>query len=454
MTTFSALALSAALAAPTLTGAHIGALVVDGATGSVVYSQDSTGSFQPASTLKLFVGLAALSQLGPDYSFETDLLTDGAITGGTLNGLLYLRGGGDPTLDPAALTDAARTLRAQSIAQIDGDIVADSSHFSGSSYPPGWVIDDLAQDYAAPVSGLSYNDNAVALSLEPGNAVGAAPTLTENPNAPEMMVANDATTGAAHSPDSTALARTLDDAHTIRIVGSLPIDGGTTELDAAAPIPPLFAADALRNAIIERGITARSLREGITPPQARLLWSHRSAPLSELLARMWLPSDNLLAESLLDELGTRSPGPGDSRDRGIARETAWMQGVGIDPATLSVADGSGLSQYDRVTPAALVTALRSAWAGADRAMILAALPLAGVRGTLKDSFTGTPLEGAVIAKTGSMSHVRALAGYIVRPGRTLIFALLINDWMDRTPGASAAIRLTEQRFLEAAQTHP
>ncbi|MDP9110716.1 MAG: D-alanyl-D-alanine carboxypeptidase/D-alanyl-D-alanine-endopeptidase, partial [Candidatus Eremiobacteraeota bacterium] len=197
---------------------------------------------------------------------------------------------------------------------------------------------------------------------------------------------------------------------------------------------------------------------GLTPPGARVLWHHRSSVLRELLARMWLPSDNLLAESLLEELGTSARGPGDARDRGIARERTWLRAQGIDPSTLTIADGSGLSQYDRVTPAALVTLLRNAWSSAERQTILDALPMAGTRGTLKDAFPGSTLRGAVIAKTGSMSHVRTLAGFVVRPGRTLVFALLVNDWMDTSANAGAAIRLAQERFLEAAEqaatTHP
>lgn len=446
--------MAAALSAPTLAGAHVGALVIDAATGATVFSRDAESSFQPASTLKLVVGTAAITLLGSDYALVTDVLTDANVSAGSLRGSLYLRGGGDPTLDAAALNEAAQTLRQESIAQIDGGIVADASHFDASMYPPGWVIDDLAQDYAAPVSALSYNDGVVALALAPGVSPGTPVSFTMTPQTPDVIVINNATTGDGRSPDTTSLERSLDDPRQIVLSGSLPAGTRGAELDAAAATPPLFAADAMRASLNSAGIRTKESREGITPQTARLVWHHRSEPMRTLLARMWLPSDNLLAESLLEELGTRSITGTDTRARGIARESQWLHSIGVDMDQVEIADGSGLSQYDRLSPEALVRVLRAGWTGPDRDAIVAALPAAGERGTLAHAFMGSFLRGAVIAKTGSMSHVRTLAGFVVRPGRSLIFALMVNDWMDRSPNAGAALRLVEQRFLEAAATHP
>ncbi len=452
--TLFAVALSAALSAPTLAGAHVGALVVDARSGAVVFSQNAEGSFQPASTLKLIVGVAALDLLGADYSFETDALTDGTVQNGTLHGRLYLRGGGDPTLDENALDDAATTLRAQSIASVDGGLIADDSHFDAPVYPPGWVIDDLAQDYAAPVSGLSFDDNAVAISLDPGATVGSPVRIATTPSVPQTFLENDATTGAPQSQDTTALDALNDG--TTRVTGSYPLSAAPGELDAAIRAPALFTLDRFRQTLATHGIAAQGSSTGATPQSARVLWRHRSVPMRELLARMWLPSDNLLAESLLEELGTASQGANDARARGITRENAWMQTQGVDLHSLTIVDGSGLSQYDRATPLALVTLLRNAWNAPNRDTILAALPVAGVRGTLKSAFAGTPLAGTVIAKTGSMSHVRTLAGFLTTAdGRTLVFALLVEDWMDDSAGASAALRNVQAQFLEAArETHP
>jgi len=129
-----------------------------------------------------------------------------------------------------------------------------------------------------------------------------------------------------------------------------------------------------------------------------------------------------------------------------------LTSIGVDPGTLTIADASGVSQYDRVTPSALVTLLRSEYAGRDRDAVLAALPVAGRTGTLQGLFAKTPLEGAVFAKTGTMQHTRNLAGFVMgQNGRMLVFALLINDWIDSSPKADAAVHAVQEKFLAAAR---
>ena len=157
---------------------------------------------------------------------------------------------------------------------------------------------------------------------------------------------------------------------------------------------------------------------------------------------IFTPSDNLLAESLL---GALAP----TRDGAIARERSWLQSIGIDPATTTLADGSGLSSYDRISAHDLVTILAHDWNGPTRDIVLAALPVSGQSGTLQTAFTAPPLAGAVIAKTGTVNHTRTLAGYLQTPHGTLIFALMINNWMGDGPHASADLRAFQSTFLEA-----
>ncbi|MGC2128731.1 MAG: D-alanyl-D-alanine carboxypeptidase, partial [Candidatus Aquilonibacter sp.] len=191
------------------------------------------------------------------------------------------------------------------------------------------------------------------------------------------------------------------------------------------------------------GVTfANPPRLATTPPGARVLWFHHSVALAQLLRAMWVPSDNLLAESLL---GALAP----TRDAAIARERTWLQSIGIDPATTTLADGSGLSAYDRISARDLVTILAHDWNGPSRAIVLGALPVSGQSGTLQKVFAAPPLAGAVIAKTGTVNHARTLAGYLQTPHGTLIFALMINNWMDDGPHATADLRAFESTCLEA-----
>jgi D-alanyl-D-alanine carboxypeptidase/D-alanyl-D-alanine-endopeptidase (penicillin-binding protein 4) len=155
---------------------------------------------------------------------------------------------------------------------------------------------------------------------------------------------------------------------------------------------------------------------------------------------MWLPSDNLIAEELLREIDVAANAHAGTLEGGHALEQTWLRSIGVDPATVTLADGSGLSQYNRFTPRALVAILTHDWNGPNRQAVLDALPMAGVRGDLRGAMLGTAAEGHVIAKTGSMSHVRGLAGYVVTRTRgTLVFALSIDDWIG-TDADLAALR--------------
>jgi D-alanyl-D-alanine carboxypeptidase/D-alanyl-D-alanine-endopeptidase (penicillin-binding protein 4) len=169
------------------------------------------------------------------------------------------------------------------------------------------------------------------------------------------------------------------------------------------------------------------------------VWTHDSEPMTALLAGMWLPSDNLLAELLLKSLGVLQAGTPGTTANGALLESQYLASLGIDPATISLRDGSGLSIYDRITPRALVELLDADWASPNRAVVLTALPVAGVRGTLKDSFAGTLAAGRVFAKSGSMTHVRALAGYVATQTHgTIAFALMVDDYVGDTAPLDAA----------------
>jgi D-alanyl-D-alanine carboxypeptidase/D-alanyl-D-alanine-endopeptidase (penicillin-binding protein 4) len=177
-------------------------------------------------------------------------------------------------------------------------------------------------------------------------------------------------------------------------------------------------------------------------PGSRVVWTHDGEPLSDLLADMWWPSDNLVAELLLREIGRQTAGTPGTSAHGVAAERTWLTSIGVDPATLTIVDGSGLSSYDRVTPRALVAILQADWNGPYREMVLDDLPLSGVRGTTAGDFKGTLAAGRTFAKTGSMNHTRGLAGYLATLHHGAVtFAWSVDDWtisMPCAPGCSRA----------------
>jgi serine-type D-Ala-D-Ala carboxypeptidase/endopeptidase (penicillin-binding protein 4) len=418
--------------APTLRGARVTAYVVSAQTGEVLYARDPDAAMIPASTIKLLVGSASLETLGTAFSFTTTLATDGTA--------LYLQGGGDPELQPRDFDDAVRTLATLNLTHfrsLDGDVGSPRAR-----YPDGWQVDDLAYDYAAPPDLLSIDENALHIAVHPAT-VGAPPTLTIEPSTTAVTVVNDATTSPARSTDTTDVRISWSAPATLIVTGSVPADETDDELDAAILDPSRATLELVAATLTHGGINLASASQfAPTPAGARVVWTHRSPALPDLLRDMWQPSNNLLAESLLDALAP-------TRDAALARERTWLQSIQVDPATTTLADGSGLSAYDRISARDLVTILQHDWNGANRAIVLAALPVAGQSGTLAKVFTAPPLAGNVIAKTGTSNHTRTLAGYLQTPHGTLIFALLINNWMDDGPHASVDLRAFQSTFLEA-----
>lgn len=436
---FAAVALDAVFSTATLSGAHVGALVIDAQSGRTVYARNADDAFIPASTMKLIVGSAALDVLGNAFSFTTTLETDGST--------LYLKGGGDPLLGAQDFAQGVDALEALKMTAFPDGVVGDDTRYTGARYPDGWQVDDLPYDYAAPVCALSFNENRFNVQVTPGSAAGTPTSIAVTPVSSVIPIANRSTTGAAQSEDSTALTWIWNPQFATWVTGSAPARATDVLLDGAVFDPRQFTVDALVQALKAQKIDARSVRFAPVPSNARVLWQHHSPALPALLADMWQPSDNLLAETLLEELGVANPGNEDTRTQGIARERTWLASIGIDPKTLTIADGSGMSSYDRVTPRALVAILAHDWNAPSRPEVLAALPVAGKSGTLKTSFTAAPLAGNVIAKTGTSNHTRTLAGFLQTPRSTLVFALMVNDWMDAGAGASDRLRTFQQAFL-------
>ncbi|HTA38200.1 MAG TPA: D-alanyl-D-alanine carboxypeptidase/D-alanyl-D-alanine-endopeptidase, partial [Candidatus Acidoferrales bacterium] len=307
-------------------------------------------------------------------------------------------------------------------------------------------------------SALSLEENVVHAAVAPGDAPGSSTGLFTAPVTDVITVKNTTTTGARGSEDTTYVLRPWDQPTTIQLVGSVPLGvERSDDLAPAVPDPPAYALDVLRLDLIQDGIDVGTATQAqTTPPPATTIWKHRSEPLSKTLGLFWQPSDNLIAEQLLLELGASSPSAASERAKigtrgsGFNAEQAWLQSIGVDPHTITIADGSGLSEYDRITPSVLVAILKYDWAGANRQIVLDALPLAGVRGTLKSSFSGTPLIGDLFAKTGTINHTRTLAGFLKTPHHgTVAFALMINDWMDVSAHASASVANAQAAVLEA-----
>lgn len=435
-------AILARLAPP---GGQVGVSVVDLHSGEVLYSHQANDLFTPASTLKLLTSCAALSELGLEYRLTTRVRTNSVVSGGVLHGHLYLQGDGDPTLEAKDLDAMAASLARQGIHEIAGDLIADASIFANEGAGgPGWSCDDLPWGYAAPACGLSLHENEIDLAVTPGPRAGAPLHVALTPQTDFVKLACQAKTQPTDG-DGVLDVRNL---HGLApagpiswaLLGGLPQGSGTQVLNCAVADPAHFTATVFAEALARHGVRLDGhVRLGATPAATRTLAEHASAPLAEIVREMDKNSDNLLAETLLRQLGVHAAGAPGTRAKGLKAVQAFLKRAGWNPDAYRMVDGCGLSRYDALTPAELTQLL--AYMPSEKLAypaLLIALPVAGVDGTLEDRLQAPLTRGQLRAKTGTMTGVSSLAGYLdTADGRTLAIAVMDDDYLDAPERARA-----------------
>ncbi|MDQ2872898.1 MAG: D-alanyl-D-alanine carboxypeptidase/D-alanyl-D-alanine-endopeptidase, partial [Candidatus Eremiobacteraeota bacterium] len=403
----------------------------------------------------LLVGSTLLARLGTAYTLKTDVLGDAPINGGTLTGNLYLRGGGDALLTEKDLDDAADSLVAAGLKRVTGSITTDASRYDNQRLGFGWSVDDLPYYYAPVVSALELEDGVLHVHMLAGPTVGAPVQLRVKPVSNTYTIDNQLTTAPATGKDTSDISRVWDQPRTIRLTGTYPLGAKESgDLVPSVPDPESYAGDVFLRALQARGVTiAGGVAGGKTPAAARTLWSHASEPVPQLLADFWYPSDNLMGELFLKELAAAGGVQPGTDANGAKLEQAWLRSIGVQPDTVTIGDGSGLSQYDRITPHDLHEILQADWNGPNRNVVLNALPVSGVRGSLRNSYKGTAAERKVFAKTGSISHVRTISGFVITKSHgPVTFSFMINDWMgeDKPHGAADLAKVRGEVFAQLA----
>ncbi len=450
--------IDAILGAPALQHGFWGVVIKPVDSPDPWYSRNADKLMMPASCLKIVTLAAAAERLGWDFRYETKVYAAGTVRAGVLHGDLIVAGSGDPSLDDwdgiatRLWGDWAAKLQAAGISAIDGRIVGDDNAFEDESIGSGWAWDDLPTGFAAPISALQFNEGNVQVRLGPGDAVGDRAIATISPETAGMTLMNFVVTGPAGSAGSITRRR-LPGSTRLELRGSLPLRGRPFAQNASVDNPTLYYVRALRAALVADGISVSGpavdiddivpapSHDGLTP-----LITSQSDPLSVLATTMMKLSQNQYAEALLKTIGAGTSEAG----RTAVKET--LKNWGIDPAGAMLADGSGLSRYNYLTPATMVSVL--AHVDRDerlRAVYESTLPIAGRDGTLELRMKGTPAEGRALVKTGSMTGVRSVAGYVhTADGRLVAFAVIANNFENSSATLNAAtdeviVRLARHR---------
>ncbi len=412
-------------------------------TGERLFQLDADKLMMPASNMKILTLATAAEVLGWDYRFTTTLETTAPIDQGVLRGDLFVRGTGDPTINSRADRAEAvfavwsAALSQAGIFEIEGRIIGDDQAFDDEGLGAGWAWDYLQYGYAAPSGALEFNEDLAELRVEPGAAPGEPARIHLTPGS-GLIVVNRAVTGSADAEESIDFRRRLD-RPVLEVSGIVPERLPRVVRGVAVVNPTLFFAQALKDALASHGIAVAGDAVDLDDVASefatrndprRTLASVSSPPLREIATVMMKRSQNLYAETLLKAIGAARGGLGTTQagERMVQRT---LDGWGIPRDGYVLADGSGLSR-DNYLAAGTITAIleRLYRDPRHRDAFTATLPIAGKDGTIALRLKRTRAEGNAVAKTGSISNVRCLSGFVrTRDGETLVFSILANGFV-------------------------
>ena len=433
----------------------------------LLFGYNANKLYVPASNEKILTTAAALLRLGPEYRFKTRVLIDGAIEEDVFSGDLIVQGFGDPSFSPrmgkndpfAVFRIFADRLKTRGIKKIKGSIAGDASAFKGTVYGNGWELDDLTESYAAPVSALAFNENYVSFLFRPGAKAGAAAIFSNEPSFGYPRVDNAVVTAAAGKATAIFIEQMPGDSdlpETVKISGTVSLKSQPVRRSVAVQRPVRYYLEALRQQLDLEDIDVSdcAIKEDYSAPEsgrsgdAELLMTHESAPLAELIAPIMKDSLNMPAETLLRVLGLEIRGEGTSA-AGMEVVAETLEMMGIRKESYIYADASGLSRRNLTSPDVFVRALGYMYRQPVFSRFYSAMAIAGTDGTLKNRLTGATVRGNIHAKTGTVTGVSAISGYIrTADGEMLAFSIIVNNYIS---GKAAAEDIQNKALLRLAR---
>ena len=419
-------------------------------TGEVIDSYRADKVVPPASVMKLLTTGCALEILGPGYRFPTIIEYSGTIEKGVLQGDLYIRGGCDPSLgwkgNTAFLDKWVRAVKAAGISRIEGSVVADMTMLDGEAQNPGWLCEDAGNYYAPGIFALNYYGNTMNIVLKSGEPGSIASVVKTEPVVEDVYFINHVRCDKINHDG--AFVSGLPYSRERYLTGVVPSNLGTFGVKGDLPNPGLLLARHLTSRLREAGVPVKrdatyiADYNPLTPARTEL-YTHYSAPLSEIIQETNVNSNNLYAEALFRYLGTRYTLPGSIHNsQDLLRDFWRRRGVTIQNAIIK--DGCGLAPQDAVSAKTFVQLLTIMARSKNKEAWFASLPVSGQTGTLKTLCPKTALEGRIHAKSGTIAGTKNFAGYIDMPnGDTWVFAILINS----APGKAKNIQTVIQQYL-------
>lgn len=386
----------------------------------------------PASTQKVFTALTSKLALGDQFQFETSLLTNGRVQNGTLNGDLIVKFTGDPDLTSGQLYNLFAELKTQGVNQISGDLLVDTSVFVGHDRGLGWIWNDLTMCFNSPPAAVNIDNNCFYVDLDANQAVGEAVKFSVPAQYPVQVFGQVRVASKEEAPYC-QLDAIVHDNNRYQIKGCLARQNKPFGLSFAVQDPDAYAAAIIQRNLKRLGIQFNGqVRQPYQPQTGTLLARHLSKPLPELLHKMMKKSDNQIADALFRTVAYQYYKRPASFQLGmLAMKQILQSKVGIRFGNSIVADGSGLSRHNLMSPQIMLQVLEYIAKNEDQLHLLDTFPVAGVDGTLsgRGSMINPPLVKNIMAKTGALKGVYNLAGFMTNArGEKIAFVQFINGY--------------------------
>jgi len=427
-------------------------LAIDAQTGEIIAQYHPDKALRPASNQKLISTATVLQLYGPDHRFQTRMGYTGHID--TLHHILYgniiIRGGGDPTLgshyfeqtrNHAFLEQWVHAIKKLNIDSVAGQVIADAGIFSRDIVPVSWSWTNMGNYYGAGACGLTIFDDLYHIYFDSDSTPGDTVTIDSiEPPIPNLIFNNGLVADTIHDDESNILGAPYCNMRYIR--GKIPLNKKGFSAKGSIPDPAAYAAYVLEKKLSESGI---KIRNHATTVRKLLLAGKRinekdlhfvstlfSPPLSEIIRQTNIHSINLFAEHFLDFCGLKLTGKAQTEIDTKAVMHYW-ENQGMDIQGMALTDGSGLSQYNAVTPRQMVFLLNYMKHNSPYfSTYYASLPVAGEKdkaGTLEGMFKGSMAENNLRAKSGTIDRVKAYSGYVTsQSGREIIFSMMVNNF--------------------------
>ncbi len=443
--------------------ASISILVYDLNGKSTVASFNQDLTLPTASTAKMISTATAIDILGPDYRAETRLYIDGYVKDSVLNGNVWIRGGGDPSLGSKYFTTTGKerafmqpwldSLRARGIYKINGGVIGDASEFGYEGAPDGWNWVDMGNYYGAGASGLTIFDNLVRYTFTSGSIAGSIVSIKSiEPHVPGLVFHNYVE--ASHKGGDNAYLYGAPFGFDRFGSGTIPVNQSAFLVKGSLPDPELQCAYEFSNYLQENGISVQEAPSGMRSMELKsseatynkraLIATHKGEKLIDIIKETNYRSVNLFAEHMINLVGYVKTGDGSTASGLRVLENHWKSKINTDG--LHVNDGSGLSRSNAISAYHFVQLLAWMKESQHASPFIASLPVAGETGTMRNICKNQSGHGKIAAKSGSMTRIKSYSGYVESAsGKTLAFAIIVNNF----EGSSSTLSTRMQTLMNA-----